>query len=648
MNLFQLSIKNIKTNYKNYNVYFISILINIIIFNVYSTIATTSKLKDLLGEQNMGVAKILFNLSSCVVVLFSIIFIWNSTNFFIKKRKREIGIYALLGVKNKQIAKMMAFETAIMGLAAMVIGVMASAILSQIFVRILMYFVDVNVSIGFVFSSKALVNTLIVFGILFLFISRRAYKLVYKFKLIDLFNGEKQKEKKSKFGATKGFLSIVLLIFGYLCGSFKINLQAATPFAALICVIFGTYLFYDSFFIFFISIMKKNSKSYYKGERMVVLSNIMYRMRSNAKALTVVTILNTSIIVALSVCLGITSMFNKTLNQYHFSYSFFTNNELDKKVDDIVNKYPGNKTLQDLALKAIKIDDSQIIFSNKKVNNTGTANNKEKNYYYIIKKSEYNDVVKKLNLKNIVDLKNPNDIVVLNNGKALEDKNGIAFFKNENSPKVTAEVALDKAKQTFNVVKYEEELMNTGILYGGVIVNDELFDKFKTIGEEVKARGIKVSDDKHSKNLTNELEEDFKEGKNKISSFYPDYSQGKGIEGTLKFIAFFTSLIFVISSLSVIYFKLIMEADEEVKRYSIMRKIGLSLNKVKKCVSKQTLTLFSVPLLLGVVHSIAALSILISQIIEVVLIVVLAFILIYGAFCSMTSRSYFKYLRERV
>ncbi|WP_461613145.1 FtsX-like permease family protein [Clostridium sp. Marseille-QA1073] len=254
-NLLNISLNNVRHNKKNYFTYIVSIIINISIFNVYLNIANSEELKALMGKDALGVANLLFNLCSYVIILFSVIFMWNSTSFFIKKRKKEIGIYALLGMKNKDIAKMMFMETLIIGIFSLGISIVIGTVLSQVFARVFMSFIKATGDIGIVFSFKALKNTLVNFSIVFIIISIRAYRIIYRFKLIELFKGEEINEKEPKNKTLKGILSILLLILGYFFGSLtgiKI-LGAASLFLALISVIVGTYLFFNSFFALYVS-----------------------------------------------------------------------------------------------------------------------------------------------------------------------------------------------------------------------------------------------------------------------------------------------------------------------------------------------------------------------------------------------------------
>ncbi len=130
MNLYNLAKNNVTKNLKNYGMYLFSLIFTVSIFESFKTLEySDAATKNILGASNM---LIVFNSSSIVISVFSLIFIYYSSNFFIKKRKKEIGLYALLGVENKRIATLLFFETLILGMVALIVGTLFGILFASI------------------------------------------------------------------------------------------------------------------------------------------------------------------------------------------------------------------------------------------------------------------------------------------------------------------------------------------------------------------------------------------------------------------------------------------------------------------------------------------------------------------------------------
>jgi putative ABC transport system permease protein len=605
---------------------------------VYLNIANSEKLRSFMGKDALGLANLLFNLCSCVIILFSVIFMWNSTSFFIKKRKREIGIYALLGMKNKDIAKMMFMETLIIGIFSMSISIVIGTLLSQIFARIFMSFIKATGDIGIIFSFKALKNTLVNFSIVFIIISIRAYRIIYKFKLIDLFKGEEINEKEPKNKTLKGVLSIALLILGYFFGSLagiKI-LGAASLFLALISVIVGTYLFFNSFFALYVSLMRQRKSSYKNVEKLLALSSIKSRIGSNAKSLAVISILNASIIVAASTTMIMTGLLEKDSSNHKFSYVYHSNKEADKIVDKALEQHKDNKVKNDISIHSLKFNENEIL-----------KDGKEGRNIYVIKEEDYNKLCDAANIEEKLELKNKNNIAILDQNEIFNERAWKINASKIKSVKANENINMlfGDSEESMDLLEYREEIINPEVGGKTVVVTAEYFERLKTFGDPLSLRFINVENQNKSKELTEDINNSLHE-KIKISSYYQSYESVSNISGTFKFIALFTSLIFIISSLSVIYFKIVMECDEEIKRYSIMKKIGFSYKDIKKSMGKELAIIFMLPLILSILHALAALSTIIFLQIEGAIISILIFIIIYLIFYRVSNKSHFKFIIE--
>ncbi|MDC9237067.1 ABC transporter permease, partial [Clostridioides difficile] len=152
--------------------------------------------------------------SSVILLIFVAIFILYSNNFFTRKRKKEIGLYSLLGLRKKEIGRMLFYENFIMGLGALIIGIIAGTLLSKLFVTILLNLINLDSIGGFAFSWAAVIQTSIVFIIITLFTSFTGYRIIYRTTLLDLFHSESKREKSPKPSFILALLSILLIGLG--------------------------------------------------------------------------------------------------------------------------------------------------------------------------------------------------------------------------------------------------------------------------------------------------------------------------------------------------------------------------------------------------------------------------------------------------
>lgn len=241
-----------------------SIVFNVIIYYMFSSIRFNEQIINFIkGEEK---ALIVFKFASIVLFVFSLIFIWYSTSFFMKKRKREIGLYSLFGVKKNQIGRMLFYENIIMGMIALGIGLLLGSILSKLFIMILFRFMSILITVKFVISLKAILNTIFAFGILFLITSIHGYTIIYRFSIIELFKAENVREKEPKTSVIMALGSILIMVIGYIVG-LKVNtnnflVNTSIVFAASII---GTFMFFSFFLVFIVKILKKIKRGIIKG-----------------------------------------------------------------------------------------------------------------------------------------------------------------------------------------------------------------------------------------------------------------------------------------------------------------------------------------------------------------------------------------------
>ena len=283
----RLASANMKNNWKTYIPYIFTAILTVMMYYIMDSLSQNGSVK----EENV---QLILNYACRIIVVFSVIFLFYTNSFLIKRRKKEIGVYNILGMGKRHIAKMLTIETiftAIVSVAAgLALGVAFSKLMWLVLLRILHYDVGMNFEV----SAAAMVRTLVLFGVIF------AMTLCYNLLQIRLANpvellrGSNQGEKEPKTKWVLTLFGILALGIGY-----YIALTTESPIAALeafflavICVVLGTYALFIAGSIALLKMLRKNKKYYYKMKHFTAISGMIYRMKQNAVGLANICILS--------------------------------------------------------------------------------------------------------------------------------------------------------------------------------------------------------------------------------------------------------------------------------------------------------------------------------------------------------------------
>ncbi len=208
----------------------------------------------------------------------------------------------MLGLPKKTIGKMLFYENLIMGFIALVIGILLGTLLSNLFSMILVNLMGSAAEIDFGISIQAIMQTAIVFMVIILFTSFQGYRLIFRFKLIELFHAEKQGEQEPKSSLVSTIMAVILLVGSYLLilrqfpDELTIEYLMKNYGVALVALIIGTHLFFRSVTVFLLKLSKRNKSHLYKGTRLIETSQLLHRIRGNARTFTVIALLSAATI----------------------------------------------------------------------------------------------------------------------------------------------------------------------------------------------------------------------------------------------------------------------------------------------------------------------------------------------------------------
>ncbi|AJS58772.1 FtsX-like permease family protein [Paenibacillus sp. IHBB 10380] len=637
MTLFSIARKTIRQNFSNYFLYFASMIFSIVIYFVFvslkydQTIQATSDTSPKINSVFSGAA--------VVLIIFVAVFIWYSNSFFTRKRKKEVGLYSLLGVRKKQIGRMLFYENFIMGCLALIVGILLGSVLSKFFVVILMKIMGYDAIANFTISLEAIMNTIIVFTIITLITSFQGYRLIYRFKLIELFHADKEGDQEPKTSFIIALLSIILIGIGY-----WLALQNAldseiwrtmgfmvTPLVILITVILGTYLLFSSLTVYLLKVSRKNKKKYWNGINLIGTSQLLFRIKGNARTLTIIAVLSATTLTAVGTAYSLYYNNRSNVEMADPSSIMFIagDNNVANKVNDMISNSKNHDMIYHEAISTLQIEAD--------VTNLDSKFYIDEMIYTVVSNRDFNKIAKVQGRNDVLSLK-ANEAAVLD-----------AAYTKGMSPEYVGSTISVKVNDrdeniTFkNLKKYN--ILNHYTAGTAIVVSDELFSGLE---KEIKRENMdlyKITNEDDAEQLTKDIRAIMPD-KARLSSFYADYAAGLESTGLMIFMGGFLGLVFLTATGSIIYFKQLTEANSDKERYEILHKIGVNKKEVRLAIAKQMLFIFGLPLLAGIAHCAVALTAL-SRLLQISLVIPVmicmgVYTCIYIVYYFVTVNAYYK------
>jgi putative ABC transport system permease protein len=587
MTVFDIVKKNIKGNIQNYLLYFISFTISVIIFYTFVSLQDTPEIQ--VRTESFEIIRSIIFQASFLLILFVGVFIWYSHSFFTKRRKKEVGLYALLGIRKKTIGKMLFYENLILGLSALLIGILLGVLLSRLFVMLLLKLLDAPMDIAFHLSFDAILYTSIVFGCMITLTSIQAYRLVYRFKLIALFQAEKQREQTPKSSVLFAIVSMVLLACSFLLVYQSIsNDPIVTMGLFSFFTIVGTYLLYRSAVMFLLKAVQNNKPYFYRGTNLIGYAHVLHRIQGNTRTLTIISLLSAATLTAFYMGYSEYNNIKKNaVNYAPFSYQYTSNNEaFDHQVKKIIEQDKEHPVLTQLEIPVIQMNGDISAFEyipyGHPVNKTPIR---------ILSCSTYHLITMALGKK---------DTLHLSKNQAAMIR---PYLDYTNSNNIGKKLTL-QGSYTLSIVKtLEDRIINWSDPDIYIVISDSLFKGLKEQKESFYYKIYRVKDQEATRTTSNQLLSLAADKKIELSTFYRNYRMNIESAGVDLFLLGFLGIVFIVATGSIIYLKQLMEAYLDRERYHILQKIGTTKREITIAITKQTLFVYLLPLVIGILHS---------------------------------------------
>lgn len=614
----RLALANIRRNKEVYKPYFLASTVMIAIFYMFLLITNNPGMKNIPESATL---QMVMTIGVYVGAIFSAIFIFYANSFLIKRRKKEIGLYGILGLEKLHVAWMMAVETVFISGLSLICGLVFGALFAKLAFLILLKMIQFAGASTLILTGSSVTLTVVLFVLIFALALLFNLVQVHISHPIDLLQSKNRGEREPKGSAFIAVTGLIFLGIGYYIA---LTISAAgmvfiLTLPAVICVIIGTYCLFIAGSIKVLRMLKRNKKIYYKPDNFISISGLIYRMKQNAVGLASICILCTMVIITMSTTV---------------SLNIGGSNAAKKLiVDDLeMGNMPGKDYLQ-IAQAGIEKYSKQY---NIEIERCFLYPDK---YFFgyrqgdVIASEEYAENADYENMLAINFIKASD--YEKNTGEAVtvSGNEGVLVYADEHmrSKNLEGYKAGDSITFKGKTDGHESEDINCTVTLTGVLNESPLLE-----GKKIKSNNIYliVADDfpiertantfsdsdyyemrlafegapSDRKNFINSLKRDldvtgyacsFNSVDITLEAFYIAY-------GGLLFVGAFLSILFLMAMVTIIYYKQLVEGLEDRERYQILIKVGIDEKDVRRTIGKQIRTIFFLPLAAAVIHTLAA------------------------------------------
>ncbi|MBC1489469.1 ABC transporter permease [Listeria sp. FSL L7-1485] len=651
--LFKVALTNMRKNFTQFMVYFVSLIVCVLVFFTFVSLSYNPLIDKVFKRWELfGPA--MFSAASIVLILFIFFFIFYSNSFFLKRRKREIGLYSLLGLRKSQIALVLFFENAMMYMLATVFGILLGIFFSKMFAMLLFWIVGLTIDAQFLISTSAIIDTALVFLAIMLFTSVYAIIIVLRYNLSQLFKNDDKEERVAKGSFFLMVVGLILIGIGYFIATRNIEESPIwlkydfldINLFILCSVILGTWLTVRFGTPYVIKKLYHNKHFLYNGTNLIGITSLRFRLKKNASTIAMIAVLSAT---TLTIIGSLSSFYVRTLNDITEDNpsSYQVRNLTSKNEQQIIQTINTDKNHQ---LKSIM--KTEMVRANLEYRENSKKDSEQLQIIHpIVAESEYARIAAKQQSDFVRPEKLQYSEAILLGKNVYYARPEIQNDWLERQITVKTEKATSQKMAPIKVIGFREfSIFNTGISYETLVVSDEYYNDIKTLASRETVGMFNITNSSHSEELDKKVQT-IVDGKpslfsEKVSSYYTNYHMISLLAGSFLFIGIFIGIVFFLATGSIIYFKLVTDAVTEKVKFQILFKLGVTEKEIRKIISKQIWPIFVIPLFLGIAHSMVALwgiSInLIDNIKFPVLIGTGIYILLFGAYYMLCVNSFTK------
>ena len=613
----KIAFKNVKKSFKDYTIYFFTLMLAVCIFYTFNSVESQKAMSEITssGESYVDIlSKVISYVSVFIAFILGSLILY-ANNFLVKKRNKELGIYMTLGMSKNKISKILILETIIVGILSLISGLILGLIFSQGLSILVVKLFGLKMSTySFVISGKAMIKTVLYFGIIFLLVMIFNSFVISKYKIIDLLTvGRKTEEVKFKSNIV--YLITFILCVISLVTAYKLILEVGLLgikdkkfLISILLGVVGTFLFFFSLSGFILYIVKKNKKIYFKGLNIFIVKQINSKVNTNFISMSVICLMLFMTIGMLSTGFSFKNAIESGLKD-STPYDASANLYIDEgeKANDI------QKSLEYIGVKFNKED--KVVYydlytDNKTISEALNLNANMRSIMNYMKLSDYNKI-RALDNQNAIELNKDEVLITSNYANTLEAIQN--YVKNNDSIKIENKSYKIKDKKVI------EENLKTNFMKDNmitVIVNDDICDNMTLVSSNINVNFVGEGKEKRESDFTNKIysykttDTDYdKIGFVLGASRTEIYESNKGMTTIVLFIGIYIGIVFLISSMAVLALQQLSEASDSIDRYKSLKRLGASEKDINKTIFIQTLVYFSLPVILAFIHSVIGIKV---------------------------------------
>lgn len=660
---FRLAAVNIRKNGKAYLPYLLTCILTVAMYYIMKSLSLNEGLNEVRGS---GAVSATLMLGSIVIAIFAFIFLFYTNSFLMKSRKKEFGLYQILGMEKKHLARMISCESLYIAVLSLAGGLGAGMLLDKLMYLTIARIIHAEIPLDHYISVDSIRYTLVLFAVLFVLILLNSLRTVSFSKPIELLKGGNVGEKEPKVKWLAALLGLICLGAGYyLAVTIENPVDALVLFfIAVILVIAGTYLLFVAGSIALLKLLKKNKRYYYKPKHFIGVSGMIYRMKQNAVGLANICILSTMVLVMISstsaLMIGVEDIFAQRY-PYEFTVRCYDG-------EDEANAEGAVKAIYDrLEADGIARAD-EIAYTNFEVS---AAMGEDQSLTPITD----HDLTptERVRILSFVTAEDYGKFV----GREIELGEKEVLLYERGKPVVGDELSLlgekYRIRERIDSFVHPSELDAYIMPVYGIVVRDRA-ELDVVFARQAEYYGGNASVLCHYLQFNTALsaEEQFALRETLRDTYFALEERGGfcriecreyeradmyGLYGSFFFLGMFLGLLFIMAAVLIIYYKQVSEGYDDKERFQIMQKVGMSAKEVKRTIRSQVLTVFFLPLLTAGVHVLFAFP-MISRILTLFQLMntelyvcctvgcFLIFALIYAFIYFFTARAYYKIVRR--
>ena len=659
--LYNLSLKNIKKSFKDYAIYFVTLILGVCIFYLFNSMDSQTAILEVTSRQSEMIdllEQIISYISVFVSFILGFLIIYAS-RFLIKKRNKEFGVYMTLGMSKRKISLLLLIETFIIGLISLALGLLLGIILSQITSIFVANLFEANMSkFTFNFSKTALFKTILYFGIIYFIVMIFNTIIINKNKLIDLLQASKKQEKirikSSMISVILFFISVLMLGSAYYMVTAGVNDLLKYDVSILLVPILlgtiGTVLFFYSVAGMSLKIISKCHYLYSKKLNTFVFKQINSKINTMVISISIICLMLFFTLCLLTSAFTIKDYFNNSINTYApVDYQIVSINQNVRVTEFLEDTFVKENTKYNLVVS--EYYDENFDYA-KSLGKVYEQIKQEYSYIqfdspvYIMSEADYNKLARLLKI-DTVTIQDDEYAIVSNYNTDIYES-----VLKSNSTMILFNHELKPYKKLINgFVNISGNPANLGFF----VVSDQIIEKdhlkYEILSGNYNSKDQKIIDKLEEKVKKFHTEETLiKDTRNEIEI------SAAGLTAIITFIGLYLGIIFLISSSAILALKELSDCIDDKKKYKILRQIGADEKEINKALFMQTFIFFMMPLSIAVIHTIFGLkfcewilkSLGITSILNGSYMTFIFLILIYGIYFIITYLCSKNIIRERI